>query len=229
MPRAGTARTDANAHVAAEGAPPNAASPGAARQEPFSPSAPSEIANPPAKPESAGPPPAGGASPAQPASPVPAPSGAAGEAGSAAASSSTGAPSTPSGAAAHPAPAAGTSPAAPSTAPESSGIAPARPIDRIHAATVAAEERGDLEALRNLRDRWRTFIQRTGVGADRSRAKRELADCLWAIQSLTARHSDQREALQAYRDYILNAPAGGADTRSISRARQLEDALSESR
>jgi hypothetical protein len=229
VPRTGAAGTDATAHRAAEAAPPDAAAPEASRQEPGSPPAPPETASAPAKPGPAGPPPAGGDSPAQPASPTPGAPRPTGDAESAAAASATGATSTPPGAGTHPAPASGASPAASPTAPEPAGTAPARPIDRIHAATVAAEDRDDLEALRNLRDRWRTFIQRTGVGADRARAKRELADCLWAIQSLTARHSDQREALQAYRDYILNAPAGGADTRSISRARQLEDALSESR
>lgn len=103
-----------------------------------------------------------------------------------------------------------------------------RPIDRIHLATVAAEERADLAALQNLRATWRNFLQRSGVGPERIRAKRELADCLWAIQSITARRSDQRTALLAYREYILNAPAGGADSQSISRARLLEDAVSES-
>ncbi len=157
-------------------------------------------------------PPSGGASstpPAAPAQPAPAPGGTTKQA----------APETPSAGAGAP----GAAPGAPAA------DAVQRPIDRIHLATVAAEDRGDLSALRKLRDTWRGFIDKTGVGADRIRAKRELADCLWAIQSLTARRSDQRDALRAYRDYILNAPAGGADARSISRTRQLEDALSESR
>jgi hypothetical protein len=93
---------------------------------------------------------------------------------------------------------------------------------------VAAEQRGDLRALRTLKDTWKTFLQKTGVGPDRIRAKRELADCLWAIQAITGRRSDQQEALRAYRDYLLNAPAGGADSRTVSRAKQLQDALSES-
>ncbi len=67
------------------------------------------------------------------------------------------------------------------------------------------------------------------IGPDRARAKREYADCLWAIQNLTGRRSDQRETLAAYREYLLGAPAGGADSRSVSRLRQLEDALTEHR
>jgi hypothetical protein len=72
-------------------------------------------------------------------------------------------------------------------------------------------------------------MSKMGVGPDRARAKREYADCLWAIQSLTGRRVDQKDALAAYREYILSAPAGGADSRSVSRLRQLEDALSERR
>jgi Putative zinc-finger len=105
---------------------------------------------------------------------------------------------------------------------------PSRPIDRLHLAMVAAEQRGDLNALRDMRDAWKNFLQKSGVGPDRIRAKRELADCLWAIQALTGRRSDQRDALRAYREYLLNAPAGGADRRTVSRAKQLQDALSES-
>lgn len=67
------------------------------------------------------------------------------------------------------------------------------------------------------------------IGPDRARAKREYADCLWAIQDMTGRRADQKDALAAYRDYLLGAPAGGADSRSVSRLRQLEDALAESR
>ena len=67
------------------------------------------------------------------------------------------------------------------------------------------------------------------VGPDRARARREYGDCLWAIQSLTGRKADQRDALAAYREYLLNAPAGGADSRSVSRLRQLEDAITEHR
>ena len=103
-----------------------------------------------------------------------------------------------------------------------------RPIDRLHLATVTAEQGSDLVTLRKLRDTWKGLV-RTSVGPDRSRAKRELADCLWAIQSLTGRSSDKRPALAAYREYLLNAPAGGADPRTVSRMRQLEDALAESK
>jgi hypothetical protein len=103
-----------------------------------------------------------------------------------------------------------------------------RPIDRLHLATVTAEQASDLVTLRKLKDTWKGLV-RTSVGPDRARAKRELADCLWAIQSLTGRTSDKREALAAYREYLLNAPAGGADPRTVARMRQLEDALAESK
>jgi hypothetical protein len=119
-----------------------------------------------------------------------------------------------------------------SKAPEESPPAPpeiTRPIDRIHLATVAAEERGDLIELRRLRATWKDFMSKMGVGPERARARREYADCLWAIQTLTGRRSDQKDALSAYRNYLLSAPAGGADTRSVSRLRQLEDALAEKR
>jgi hypothetical protein len=134
---------------------------------------------------------------------------------------------TPESHAAAPPPAAGTG-AAPSTPkPGAEALAPpTRPIDRLHLATLAAEQRGDLDALRSMRDTWKEFMSRSGVGPDRIRAKRELADCLWAIQALTGKKSDQQDALRAYRDYLLNAPAGGADSRSISRTKQLQDALS---
>jgi hypothetical protein len=101
------------------------------------------------------------------------------------------------------------------------------PIQRIHLATLAAAEQEDLAALRRLRGTWKSFMSKMGVGPDRARAKREYADCLWAIQSLTARRGDQKDALAAYREYLLSAPAGGADSQSVSRLRQLEDALSE--
>lgn len=103
-----------------------------------------------------------------------------------------------------------------------------RPIDRLHLATVTAEQASDLVTLRKLKDTWKGLV-RTSVGPDRARAKRELADCLWAIQSLTGRTSDKRDALAAYREYLLNAPAGGADPRTVARMRQLEDALAESK
>jgi hypothetical protein len=102
-----------------------------------------------------------------------------------------------------------------------------RPLDRLHTATLEAEQKADLETLRKLRETWRGQA-RTNVGPDRARSKRELADCLWAIQTLTSRTADQKAALAAYRDYILNAPAGGADARTVARMRQLEDALTES-
>jgi hypothetical protein len=102
-----------------------------------------------------------------------------------------------------------------------------RPIDRLHLATLNAEQNADLAALRKLRDTWRAFVK-TSIGPDRSRAKRELADCLWAVQTLTTKFSDQKEALAAYRDFVLNAPAGGADARTVARMRQLEDAVAES-
>jgi hypothetical protein len=114
--------------------------------------------------------------------------------------------------------------AAATTAPE-----PARPIDRLHVATAQADARGDLNTLRQLKSSWRAFMQKMGVGPERSRAKREYADCLWGIQSLTGKLQDQKEALQAYRDFLLSAPAGGSDYRSVSRLRELEDALSERR
>jgi len=114
-------------------------------------------------------------------------------------------------------------PAPPAPAPD-----PNAPIERLHLATVTAAEHGDLDALRRLRTTWKSFMVKI-VGPDRSRAKREYADCLWAIQDLTGRRSDQKDTLAAYREYLLGAPAGGADSRSVSRLRQLEDALSEAR
>jgi hypothetical protein len=102
------------------------------------------------------------------------------------------------------------------------------PIERLHLATVAAEERGDLATLRRLRVTWKSLMVKI-VGPDRSRAKREYADCLWAISDLTGKRADQRDTLAAYREYLLGAPAGGADSRSVSRLRQLEDALTEHR
>jgi hypothetical protein len=112
--------------------------------------------------------------------------------------------------------------------PAAAGPDSSSPIQRLHLATVAAQEHGDLDALRRLRATWKTFMVKI-VGPDRSRAKREYADCLWAIQDLTGRRADQKDTLAAYREYLLGAPAGGADSRSVSRLRQLEDALSEQR
>jgi hypothetical protein len=103
-----------------------------------------------------------------------------------------------------------------------------KPIDRLHLATVHAAKGGDLGALRKLKSTWKNFIS-SATGPDRSRAKRELADCLWAIQEVTGRSSDRREALTAYREYVLNAPAGGADPRTVGRMRTLEDVLTDSK
>jgi hypothetical protein len=124
-----------------------------------------------------------------------------------------------------PKPAPAPAPTAQETAPPSDPIQ--RPIDRLHLATLTAEQNADLTGLRKMRETWKTFLK-TSVGPDRARAKRELGDCLWAVQILTASRSDQKAALAAYRDYLLNAPAGGADVRTVSRMRQLEDALAES-
>ena len=103
-----------------------------------------------------------------------------------------------------------------------------RPIDRLHLATEHAGASADLAALRKLKSTWKTFLQ-TATGSDRARAKREYADCLWEIQELTGRSSDRREALAAYREYVLNAPAGGVDARTVGRMRTLEDVLSDSK
>jgi hypothetical protein len=103
-----------------------------------------------------------------------------------------------------------------------------KPFDRIHAATVQAAKDQDLIALRRLKLTWKN-LARTLVGPERSRAKREYAECLWDIQALSGRDADQRETLAAYRDFLLNAPAGGADAKSASRLRELEDALAERR
>lgn len=111
-------------------------------------------------------------------------------------------------------------------APGQSAMGEVTPIQRLHLATVAAEERGDLVTLRKLRSTWKSFMEKI-IGPDRARAKREYADCLWAIQSITGRRADQKDTLAAYREYLLGAPAGGADSRSVSRLRQLEDAISE--
>jgi hypothetical protein len=102
-----------------------------------------------------------------------------------------------------------------------------RPIDRLHLATVHAAENQDLVTLRKLKDSWKTMI-RSAAGPDRPRGKRELADCLWSIQEISGKVADRREALAAFRDYVLTAPAGGTDARSISRMRYLEDSLAES-
>jgi hypothetical protein len=101
------------------------------------------------------------------------------------------------------------------------------PVGRLHLATVKAHEERDLEALRKIKASWKSYL-RTALGVDRERAKREMADCLWAIQEMTGRDADRKEALTAYREYVLHAPAGGADSRTINRMRHLEDVLSDS-
>ncbi len=113
-------------------------------------------------------------------------------------------------------------------APPQGEPAATRPIDRLHLATQTAAAAEDVVSLRKLKTAWKNFIK-AGAGPDRARAKREYADCLWGIQELTNRQSDQREALAAYREYVLSAPAGGTDARSVSRMRYLEDVLSEAR
>ena len=110
--------------------------------------------------------------------------------------------------------------------PEPAPAKPATPLDRLHEATVRAAGEADLVALRKLREGWKGYL-RSAVGPERSRAKREYADCLWAIQLLSGRVDDQRAALVAYRDFLLSAPAGGADARSAARLRQLEDVMAE--
>lgn len=101
------------------------------------------------------------------------------------------------------------------------------PIGRLHLATVKAHEDQDLEALRKIKTSWKSYI-RTALGQERERSKREYADCLWAIQELSGKDADRKEALTAYREYVLHAPAGGADARSVARMRHLEDILSDS-
>jgi hypothetical protein len=101
------------------------------------------------------------------------------------------------------------------------------PVGRLHLATVKAHGERDLEALRKIKASWKSYL-RTSLGVDHERAKREMADCLWAIQEITGRDADRKEALTAYREYVLHAPAGGADARTISRMRHLEDVLSDS-
>ena len=117
-------------------------------------------------------------------------------------------------------------PPAEAPAPAPPPADPSSPIERLHLATVAAQERDDLDALRRLKSSWKSFMGKI-VGPDRARAKREYADCLWAIQNVTGRRADQKETLAAYRDYLLGAPAGGADSRTVMRLRQLEDAMAE--
>jgi hypothetical protein len=119
-------------------------------------------------------------------------------------------------------PSAGTSSASGSRGTESG----TGPIDRLHTLTATAEKNQDLEGLRTIKTTWKSMI-RSSAGQERSRSKREYADCLWAIQGITKRDADRKEALAAYREYVLHAPAGGADARTVSRMRHLEDILSD--
>ncbi len=113
-------------------------------------------------------------------------------------------------------------------APQTQETPPTKPIDHLHLATEAAAKNGDIATLRKLRSTWKSLITST-AGPDRTRAKREYADCLWSIQEISGRNSDRREALAAYRDYVLYAPAGGSDPRTISRMRFLEDILTDTK
>ena len=106
--------------------------------------------------------------------------------------------------------------------PASAGVT--KPIDRLILATETAAQNQDLVTLRKLKDTWKTLLKSV-AGPDRSRSKRGMADCLWAIQEVTGKGSDRKDALAAYRDYVLTAPAGGVDSRSLSRMRYLEESL----
>jgi hypothetical protein len=101
------------------------------------------------------------------------------------------------------------------------------PLGPLHVATVKAYEDRDIEALRKIKASWKSYL-RSALGMDRERSKREYADCLWAIQEITGKDADRKEALIAYREYVLHAPAGGADARTVARMRHLEDVLSDS-
>ena len=116
----------------------------------------------------------------------------------------------------------------PSGEPAEQSPAPAvtKPIDRLHLATETAAKNADLTALRKIKSSWKSLVAST-AGPDRTRAKLEYADCLWAIQEVSGRNSDRREALTAYRDFVLNAPAGGTNARTVSRMRYLEDILAD--
>ena len=122
-------------------------------------------------------------------------------------------------------PSAGSGSTAPAEPPPPS--APAKPIDRLHDATATAAAAEDLTTLRKLKITWKNTI-RSASASERARAKREYADCLWAIQELSGKTADRREALVAYREYVLYAPAGANDARTVGRMRFLEDVLSES-
>ena len=101
-----------------------------------------------------------------------------------------------------------------------------KPIDRLHLATETAAKNADLDTLRKLKSSWKSLVG-SASGPDRTRAKLEFADCLWSIQELSGRNSDRREALNAYRDYVLYAPAGGTNSRTVGRMRYLEDILTD--
>jgi hypothetical protein len=132
------------------------------------------------------------------------------------------------------APSAGTAPATPSPQPNGEPAPPApepavgKPIDQLRLATETAAKEVDLAKLKKLKSSWKSLIAST-AGPDRTRAKREYADCLWSIQEISGRNSDRREALTAYREYVLYAPAGGADSRTINRMRSLEEILTDSK
>lgn len=108
--------------------------------------------------------------------------------------------------------------------PASGGVT--KPIDRLFLATETAAQNQDLVTLRKLKESWKALLKSV-AGPDRSRTKRGMADCLWAIQEISGRQSDRKEALAAYRDYVLTAPAGGVESRSLSRMRYLEESLGE--
>jgi len=101
-----------------------------------------------------------------------------------------------------------------------------KPIDRLHLATLTAAKDADLVALRKLKSSWKSLVG-SASGPDRTRAKLEYADCLWSIQEISGRNSDRRDALTAYRDYVLYAPAGGTNSRTVGRMRYLEDILTD--
>ena len=131
------------------------------------------------------------------------------------------APSTGAAAPANPSPQPAGEPALKAPEPAST-----KPIDRLHVATETAAKNVDLVALRKLKSSWKSLVGST-AGPDRTRAKLEYADCLWSIQEISGRNSDRREALTAYRDYVLYAPAGGTNSRTVGRMRFLEDILTD--
>lgn len=123
-------------------------------------------------------------------------------------------------------PSQGTSPAPGAGSAAGTGTGSPSAVDRLHTLTATAAKSQDLETLRKLKTTWKSMI-RSGTPQERGRTKREYADCLWSIQEITKRDADRKEALAAYREYVLHAPAGGADARTIKRMRHLEDILSD--